>query len=496
MSYIIINKLKCHKQEDTFGKDDCRLEIYADGSKNILKKRMGSGDEWNINKKYEYKKSLEIKLYEEDVDPDDHLGTIKIENISTINKTGKFTQHGASYTIYYDVSYQLDKPEPDPKPEPMDKNIGRKLTLMNVKCYKTEDITGGDELRLEVYADGAYVGKLNKDLNNNETWTLNKSYDYSKNVELKLWDEDTDVLGIIDPDDLLAHTVIDTNLTPSNTKRFKLSNSDYSITYKVEAAREITEPDIRQLILDFENSKVKGVWPNINKADLISDIRRIVSNPLNINQDSALLCGPAAVVYELVKASPKRYVQMCRSCYELGKISGRKVTYTASTNLRNSKVKNGVTPANWMILATLVDSSNLISSVDESDKGWASISPMNYLMDWTKDILLYDKVEYISTAAWGEFDAMTTVDRAYKNGGVAFLLINSVMLGNKKKSIIGVPNHWVSYAGGLKIDNGVWYKHDSGSISFNCYSWGDIKSLKLSEGKFESNFFGVVIGYK
>lgn len=598
MNSIFIKRLKCHETEDYFGKDTCRLEIYADGNKNVLKKNMGNGETWTINKQYQYNSNLEIKLYDEDsADSDDHLGTIKVENKNYVDKIGKFTQDGADYTIYYNVTYEEPRPaeldskilhikslkcyetedsfgadeakliidvdgvktvlkrslndnqswninrefsfstrasvslydEDDPDdddhlgtvniskneiwnatakftnhganyslfydvkdPEKKQEEVFRKLTLMSIKCDDTEDYLGADELRLEIYVDGAYVGKSNRSLNTGQTWNINKSYNYTNNVEIKLWDEDTDWW---DPDDLLGHVVINTNLASRGMKRFKLDDSDYTLIYKVETAQQVFEPAVSDLINEFSRSTARGVWPKINKADLIRDIKSIVIDPLRINQGAAPLCGPAAILYELAKSSPKRFVEMCRKCYETGTINGRKKNYSASSTLRNSKVKNNVTPANWMMQATLVEASNLLLDVDASDDGLASSSTPSNLQEWTKEILLYDRVDYISTLAWGEFDAMREVARAYRDGGVAFMMVHSSMVGNPTPFIYYM-SHWISYAGKLHIDNGNPFIHDSGHISFDSYTWGRIVPVSLSEGRFEDAFFGVVIGYK
>ena len=51
------------------------------------------------------------------------------------------------------------------------------------------------------------------------------------------------------------------------------------------------------------------------------------------------------------------------------------------------------------------------------------------------------------TYFWGEYDAIRKAERVRNAGGVAFLLIDSAMVGNPKPSV-AMPNHWISFLGG------------------------------------------------
>ena len=76
----------------------------------------------------------------------------------------------------------------------------RKLNLETMKCYETEDWSGPDECRLEIFVDGIFQPPpLKKSLNNGQTWTLNKPYFFKNNIQIKLWDEDSP-----DDDDMLG----------------------------------------------------------------------------------------------------------------------------------------------------------------------------------------------------------------------------------------------------------------------------------------------------
>ncbi|MBD0334293.1 MAG: hypothetical protein ICV62_02290 [Cyanobacteria bacterium Co-bin13] len=365
----------------------------------------------------------------------------------------------------------------------------RQLVLNQLKCSETED-WGADECRLEVYTDGTLQPYLKKSLNNGQTWPLNQTFSFQDFVEIKLWDEDSP-----DADDFLGSVRITASLTPAATAAFTRDGANYQLRYQVVNA-PATSP-VEAAIAAFKQSSRPGIWPHISKAELLDDIQKTLANPLLINQNYTPFCGPTAIVFELVSKQPARYVALCQSLYETGQFRSRTKVVQPSQGLIQSKVRSGMSAADWMLIATLRDTENLIFPVtgDSGSVGnnIAGITTPWEMKGWIYEILGYDQVEFESTFVYGEFDAMRTADAARLQGGVAFLMIHSAMLGGDTPAIAH-PNHWVVYLGGLQIDNGVWYRHDSGNIRFNCYSWGKQYPVNLGEGPFEDYMWGVVTG--
>lgn len=478
MSTIHIRSLKCHETEDYTGADECRLEIYVDGQRTDLKHDLNDNQTWQIDRQFDFNEGVQIKLYDEDSpDGDDHLGTINIDKSNIQNATLKFTGDGANYSLYYDV---FDNSTPVTNTP-----ITRLLRLTSLKCKENEDITGNDELRLEVYIDGVFREKMKCNIKDNQVWNIFKEYTFSQSVQIKLWDED---FGWGDGDDFLGETLINTSLGENKTSKFDLDDSDYTLTYSVSETSLTLENTANQLLDEFKKSGASGVWPNIDKTHLIDDISAIIANPLRVNQGRAPLCGPAAVVYELVKREPARFIKICRDLYEKGSFSTRTKTYSASSKLRESKVRSGITPANWMLMTTIVEYSNLILNIDADSSDLAYGSHELFMKEWIYEILLYDRVDWTSTYSYGEFDALRQAKNAYDNGGVAFFVIHAALIGNPPPLVSLVGNHWVSYAGNLEIDEGEWYIWDSGHVKFDCYTWGSIRSVSTDEGTFEDYF--------
>jgi hypothetical protein len=363
----------------------------------------------------------------------------------------------------------------------------RQIKLNCLKCYETEDWSS-DECRLEVFADGILQVPLKRKLDEGDKWYLNRSYDFRDQIVIKLWDEDP-----ISSDDFLGSAEISSNLLNTTAISFTESGAHYKLWYSVV---ETPDKDLTEAaLIKFEQSSRSGVWRHISKSSLIADIRHKINNPLRIRQRKTQLCGPASIVFELVSRQPLHYVEICQHLYEEGKFQGRTKEVKPSKTLLNSRVYSGVSAADWMLMATLRDTENAIFDVDEdSGKVSMGITTPWEMKGWTFELLGHDQVEFHSTNLYGEFEAMQIAQKAFHIGGVAFLMIDSAMINNDN-TIVSWPTHWVAFQGGLDIDEGVWYLHDSGHIKFDCYSWGQIKHVDLDEGSFEDYMWGVVVGY-
>jgi hypothetical protein len=351
-----------------------------------------------------------------------------------------------------------------------------------------------------MFVDGALQPPpLRKDLDDGENWRLNRSYTFNRQVEVKLWDEDSP-----DDDDFLGKVAIDTALKSHATASFTGDGAHYKLWYSVRDAPEPEYDLVKEAIAEFERSSKPGVWPYIPKHDLIDDIEATVKDRAKfqqgqryfaVNQGNTPLCGPAAIVFELACRYPQRYVQICQALYETGKFQGRTKTVKPSGKLIKSRTNKNLTIADWMLMAALRDTENELFDVEsESGEFVMGLTTPWEMEGWAFEILGCDHVEYESTYFYGEFEAMREAKKARSRGGVAFLMIHSDMLSNSDPPI-GHPNHWVSYLDGLHIDEGVWYIHDSGHIKFNCYSWGRKCHVDVDEGLFEDCFWGVVTAW-
>jgi hypothetical protein len=366
----------------------------------------------------------------------------------------------------------------------------KQITLENLHCSSTEDWTGADECRLEVYNDGELHFAYRHDLNDDEDWALNASLLFARTCVLRLFDEDGDFPG--DDDDALGVVTIGPDDVAHATARFTGDDADYTITYSVVDRSDLGETDLATFAIDqFEASTAPSLWPGLAKADIITDLRERRWNPISINQVNSNFCGPTSVVFELARTQPRRYADLVRQLYETGGFWSRTHRVDAPEGLRASQSGQNMRPADWMLIATMRNDENALFSVSARSVGITSqlegmTTPWE-MEGWTGELLLKDNVANSTTFVWGEFDAIRYAHQVWAGGGSAFVMVHSDIFAAPNGTVPPWPDHWVVYAGGLD--------ESGGRIRFQVYSWGRIYPLDLSLDHFENCMFGIVTGF-
>jgi hypothetical protein len=254
----------------------------------------------------------------------------------------------------------------------------------------------------------------------------------------------------------------------------------------------------QQAIASFEQSTAPGVWPNLNKQTIVTEMRSRLSDPFQINQGGQPFCGPASIAFELVRKHPLRYIQICRSLFETGGFDSQSRHITASSILRQSQGRLRMGQADWMVLATLRESENFIFPVDPSApdiiRNISGMTKSWEMKGWVREVLGYRNVKYTHTYIYGEFEALQEVAQIIAAGGVAFALITAEGLLSNRKPFLPYPNHWITLLGNISLQKGQPWQHDSGHVSLDVYSWARKMHVDLDEGPFEDYFWGVVTG--
>ncbi|MEO0490658.1 MAG: hypothetical protein AAFZ49_14035, partial [Cyanobacteria bacterium J06659_2] len=189
----------------------------------------------------------------------------------------------------------------------------------------------------------------------------------------------------------------------------------------------------------FERSPFQGVWPHLDKQEILEDMRSRLHNPFNVNQGQQPFCGPASILFELVRKQPLRYVQMCRKLFEMGGFQAKTEWIQTSEALRQASQGNlRMGQADWMVLSTLRESENRIFPVEpnapEVVRNLAGMTKSWEMKGWIREILGYDNVTYRHTYLLGDLSAMKQAQAAIDAGGVAFGLITAEgMLNDTQK---------------------------------------------------------------
>ena len=250
----------------------------------------------------------------------------------------------------------------------------------------------------------------------------------------------------------------------------------------------------------FRDSEQPGVWPYLDKAQIVTEMRTRLHNPFKVNQGQQPFCGPASVLFELIRKFPLKYVNLCQSLFETGGFQAKSRLIQTSEALRHaSQGELRMGPADWMVLATLRESENFLFPVEpnapEMVRNLAGMTKFWEMKGWVREILDYPRVEYFHTYVWRDLSALKKAAAVLEQGGVALGLITAESLLGQNKTRITVPNHWIALVGDINIQKGTFGKHDSGQVSFDVFTWAKCVTIEANEGVFEDAFWGVVLGY-
>lgn len=250
----------------------------------------------------------------------------------------------------------------------------------------------------------------------------------------------------------------------------------------------------------FRDADVPGVWPHLDKGAIVDEMRVRLQNPFKVNQGQQPFCGPAAILFELIRKFPQRYVALCQSLYETGGFQAQTRYIQTSEALRQASQGNlRMGPADWMVLATLRESENFLFPVEpnapEIVRNLAGMTKSWEMQGWVREILGYPRVDYFHTYVLRDLTALNKSQAVLDQGGVALGLITAEDLLGQDKSRVTVPDHWVAIVGNVTIQKGTFGRHDSGHVSFDVFTWAKRVTIAANEGVFEDAFWGVVLGY-
>lgn len=254
-----------------------------------------------------------------------------------------------------------------------------------------------------------------------------------------------------------------------------------------------------EAIANFEKSKVPGVWPGLNKSQIVAEMRSRVTDPFQVNQGGQPFCGPATIVFELVRRDPLRYVEICRSLFLVGGFHTQSQRWISpSPRLRGSQGNLRMPQVDWMLLATLRESENLIFAVDanapEILRNMSGMTKSWEIAGWVREILGCREVQYHHAYFVGDIIALQKAADAINAGGVALALITAEgMLGNRPP-LVAYPSHWIVLLGNIAIQSTIPGQAEGGRLSFDIYTWARQMRVDLAENPFKNYFWGAVTG--
>lgn len=274
----------------------------------------------------------------------------------------------------------------------------------------------------------------------------------------------------------------------------------------------LLDPSLTERLTRFAKSSQTGVWNHLDKQQIVSDIRARLADPFQVQQGGNPFCAPAAVVFELIRKQPHRYIDICQSLYEHGSFDGITKKIVASGRLCRSYGNLRVAQADWMLMATLRDCANLLVPVNPRSpkivRELSGITKPWEMAGWVRELLGYQTTKSYPTPLWNEFRALGEANSIINAGGVAFALINSNGLLGNHSFIVSrfhriFPNHWVPILGNISIARADGTQFESTTqvtkkmrawVHFDIYSWGKKIRVNADAAAIKDYFWGITIG--
>ena len=131
----------------------------------------------------------------------------------------------------------------------------------------------------------------------------------------------------------------------------------------------------KELVAMFTKERIEGKFhKKMFRSIVAKQLTERINNPHLIDQASASLCGPAALMYTLAHLKPDIYVQYVIDLYNKGQARLGTLEIKPSKDCRNYyprddrkvKYKDQISECDWIALASLRDSENKILEYDSA----------------------------------------------------------------------------------------------------------------------------------
>ncbi len=254
---------------------------------------------------------------------------------------------------------------------------------------------------------------------------------------------------------------------------------------------------------------------NLGIIKFTNEIDLRVKNPELIDQGEAYLCGPAAFLYCLIKASPAVYVKYMLDLWEFGEAKIGSINIKPSRACRSFNTSGyRIKTIDWMALASLRDATNFSTEFDHPKAGLAGITWPNDMVDWFKSANFSSITSDLNRTNTNDISSLIKVNKLNSSTNHAILLINSLDISHtssKGKSFLALPNHWVVLdreiiVGGLPLSSlpqknksiEDYYSHKIeiyithwGQSNYSWHTYNANSSLTL--GQFLNSYYGYLV---
>ncbi|MDE1474924.1 hypothetical protein [Xenorhabdus bovienii] len=219
------------------------------------------------------------------------------------------------------------------------------------------------------------------------------------------------------------------------------------------------------------------------KSKIESQIQDRLSKRTYPDQNGASLCGPAAFFYCLQIDRPDIYEQAARELWQYGRTKIGQLEIKPGEGCRHPKgtfynqYGERISGLDWLTLASLRDSENMIMSYDEVDDEVAGITMWGKLTEWFEKSG-YEKVFSNVGLSHSNINDIVTLSDYYNKGYHVVTLISAGMLSDFGDIETSGKNHWIVWEGvveNYEKENITNNSDLNQYVNLNLFSWGKVE---------------------
>jgi hypothetical protein len=248
------------------------------------------------------------------------------------------------------------------------------------------------------------------------------------------------------------------------------------------------------------NPALTGRWPNIHRVDLGTGLLARIDNPNSIDQAATPFCGPTTVIRALALNNPDAYAQAAIDLYTTGHARINNLDIRPGSAVINAAVPANTNPADWIMLASLRDSSNwLLSASGFFGRNIAGITIPSTIETWFRNAGFTQIVNRTSLTG-GDIPSVKSMNvqqasQYYSQGYTVAMLIDADLLdpSTQNDMFSMYPDHWIVLASPIANAGSMNY---SVNTSFKAFTWGTVRDVPQSGTlvyeRFLTKFYGFV----
>jgi hypothetical protein len=248
------------------------------------------------------------------------------------------------------------------------------------------------------------------------------------------------------------------------------------------------QAEAKALVDAFAKRFGPGAFSRLSRAAVADGLRRRIDYPRGIDQSSANLCGPAALVYSYIDNEPVRYAQFGIDLFEKGAGFLGSLEVRPNRNLLGYAPPEGsINQADWMTLASIRNSQSSVFRYDSINDSFQGITLPKDLAGWFRKIGYTQVVNETNLAVFHKgIGNLRAADNLFRNGWEVCLFVNAKILTDPMKSSLW-PDHWIVLDGPVRFLNG--------RLSMDVFTWGRSMTIPASGTLAEKDFLNDYFGY-